>query len=350
MVSNVKRDNRPGNGSPTRVQDCTPVLEVKDLSVQFRLRLGVVHAVSRLSYSLHSGETLAIVGESGSGKSVGARAVLGLNPPTAEVTAGAAMLNGEDLLSMKESRRRQLRGEEIAMVAQNSSLNPVFSVGWQIAEAFRVHRGASRREGMARAAELLDRVGIPGAKKRVNDYPYEFSGGMRQRVSIAMAMALDPAVLIADEPTTALDVTVQAQIMALLEEMRRQTGMGLILITHDLGLVSETADRVVVMYCGRACETGAIEEVFTQPGHPYTLGLMSSVPDIYEKVARLKPIVGSPPDLMNVPPGCPFHARCEYAEAVCATRAPVLHEIAPGRQSSCHRSDEILEVSRGNLH
>jgi oligopeptide transport system ATP-binding protein len=348
MTSNMKHDNRSGIDSLTSPQGCAPVLEVKDLTVQFRLRLGVVHAVSHLSYSLNPGETLAIVGESGSGKSVGARAVLGLNPPSAEVTAGSAVLNGEDLLSMTKSRRRQLRGEEIAMVAQNSSLNPVFSVGWQIAEAFRVHRGASRKEGFARATELLERVGIPGAKKRVNDYPYEFSGGMRQRVSIAMAMALDPAVLIADEPTTALDVTVQAQIMALLDEMRRQTGMGLILITHDLGLVSEIADRVVVMYCGRACETGAIEEVFTQPGHPYTLGLMCSVPDVYEKVERLKPIVGSPPDLMNVPSGCPFHARCEYAQVGCTTNVPLLHQIAPGRQSSCHRSDEILEASRAS--
>jgi oligopeptide transport system ATP-binding protein len=349
MTSNVKSDERPGIASLSPGQHFAPVLEVKDLCVEFRMRTGVVHAVSRLGYSLQSAETLAIVGESGSGKSVGARAVLGLNPPTAQVTAGSAVLNGEDLLSMKESRRRQLRGEEIAMVAQNSSLNPVFSVGWQIAEAFRVHRGASKREGLVRAVELLDRVGIPGAKKRVNDYPHEFSGGMRQRVSIAMAMALDPAVLIADEPTTALDVTVQAQIMALLEEMRRQTGMALILITHDLGLVSETADRVVVMYCGRACETGAIEDVFTRPGHPYTLGLMSSVPDVYEKVTRLKPIVGSPPDLMNVPSGCPFHARCEFAQDGCTTDVPMLHEIAPGRQSSCHRSAEVLEVSRGSL-
>jgi oligopeptide transport system ATP-binding protein len=331
-------------------KDGAPVLEVNNLCVEFRLRTGVVSAVSSLTYSLHSGETLAIVGESGSGKSVGARAVLGLNPPSAKVTAGSALLKGEDLLSMKEARRRQLRGEEIAMVAQNSSLNPVFSVGWQIAEAFRVHRGSSRREGFVHAAELLDRVGIPGGKKRVNDYPYEFSGGMRQRVSIAMAMALEPSVLIADEPTTALDVTVQAQIMTLLEEMRRQTGMGLILITHDLGLVAENADRVVVMYAGTACETGEIEEVFTRPGHPYTLGLMSSVPDIYDKVTRLKPIVGSPPDLMKIPSGCPFHVRCEYAQPRCEVTLPTLHEIAPGRQSGCHRSDDILEASGGIRH
>lgn len=324
----------------------TPLLEVKDLRVEFRLRSGVVPAVVGLSYYINEGETLAIVGESGSGKSVAAHAVLGvLTTPPAFVTGGTARLSGDDLLAMSEPDRRRLRGEKIAMVAQNASLNPVFSVGWQIAEPFRIHRGMSHKSALLRAAELMERVGIPSARQRVNDYPHQFSGGMRQRVSIAMAMALEPVVLIADEPTTALDVTVQAQIMALLAEMQSQTGMGLILITHDLGLVSESADRLVVMYAGRECETGSIEEVFRRPGHPYTLGLMKSIPDIYEKKARLQPISGSPPDLMSVPPGCPFHPRCQFAQPYCSSEAIKLHEIGVGRMSSCHRSAHVLDVS-----
>ncbi|MFF1819798.1 ABC transporter ATP-binding protein [Kribbella sp. NPDC058245] len=318
------------------------LLQVKDLQVEFRLRTGVVKAVAGLSYSLDKGETLAIVGESGSGKSVAAHAVLGvLTTPPAFVTGGSVHLQGRNLLTMSETERRRLRGDELAMVAQNASLNPVFSVGWQIAELFRVHRGTPRREAMKLAAGLMDRVGIPSAAQRVDDYPHQFSGGMRQRVGIAMAMALEPAVLIADEPTTALDVTVQAQIMALLAEMQEQTGMGLILITHDLGLVSEAADRLVVMYAGRECETGSVEEVFRKPGHPYTRGLMKSIPQLDQKKARLEPIAGSMADLMSVPPGCPFHPRCPFAQARCRTDALELHQIAPGRVSSCHRIDEI---------
>jgi oligopeptide transport system ATP-binding protein len=321
------------------------LLQVRDLQVEFRLRTGVVRAVSGLSYSVGQGETLAIVGESGSGKSVAAQAVLGvLASPPAYVTGGTVHLQGRNLLTMSEHERRRLRGDELAMVAQNASLNPVFSVGWQIAELFRVHRGTRRREAMKLAAELMDRVGIPSARQRVDDYPHQFSGGMRQRVAIAMAMALEPAVLIADEPTTALDVTVQAQIMALLAEMQEQSGMALILITHDLGLVSEAADRVVVMYAGRECETGGVEEVFRGPRHPYTRGLLNSIPHLDRKQARLEPIGGIPPDLMNVPPGCPFHPRCPNAQARCRTDAPQLHEIGPGRMSSCHRVDEIWEV------
>jgi oligopeptide transport system ATP-binding protein len=327
----------------------THLLEVRDLQVEFRLRTGVVRAVAGLSYSLDKGETLAIVGESGSGKSVAAHAVLGvLTTPPAFVTGGTVLLQGRNLLAMSEPERRRLRGDEIAMVAQNASLNPVFSVGWQIAELFRVHRGMSGRAAMKRAAELMDGVGIPSAKQRVDDYPHQFSGGMRQRVGIAMAMALEPAVLIADEPTTALDVTVQAQIMALLADMQEQTGMGLILITHDLGLVSEAADRLVVMYAGRECETGSVEEVFRKPGHPYTRGLMKSIPHMDQKQARLEPIGGSPADLMNVPPGCPFHPRCPFAQVRCRTDALQLHDIGPGRTSSCHRVHDIQDDVNGD--
>src|SRR5882757_3028442 len=334
---------KPADDGCTSTMD-THVLDVKDLAVEFRLRTGVVHAVAGLSYFLDKGETLAIVGESGSGKSVAAYAVLGiLTTPPAFVTGGRVLLQGQDLLAMSENQRRRLRGNEIAMVAQNASLNPVFSVGWQIAEQFRVHRGTPRREALKLAEELMDRVGIPSARQRVNDYPHQFTGGMRQRVAIAMAMALEPAVLIADEPTTALDVTVQAQIMALLAEMQQQTGMGLILITHDLGLVSEAADRLVVMYAGRECETGSVEEVFRKPGHPYTRGLMKSIPHMDRKQARLEPIGGSLADLMNVPTGCPFHPRCPFAEQRCTTEPVKLQEIGPGRMSSCLRVNEIRE-------
>jgi oligopeptide transport system ATP-binding protein len=319
-----------------------PLLEVDGLCVEFRLRRGVVRAVDGLSYDLHQGETLAIVGESGSGKTVAAYAVMGvLTTPPASVTAGTVKLRGRDILGIPESEHRRLRGAEIAMVAQNASLNPVFPVGWQIGEPLRVHLGMSRRAARARAVELMDRVGIPSAKSRVDHYPHQFSGGMRQRVSIAMAMALDPAVLIADEPTTALDVTVQAQIMRLLADVQAETGMALVLITHDLGLVSESADRVVVMYAGRECETGTTEEVFTSSRHPYTLGLMQSVPGIGAKRERLAQIGGAPPDLMNVPSGCAFHPRCAMAVDYCVTRPTVMHDIGSHRGSSCHRHEEV---------
>jgi oligopeptide transport system ATP-binding protein len=333
----------PGAGATAAPASAQSLLAVEDLHVEFRLRRGVVNAVAGLSYSIETGETLAIVGESGSGKSVSAHAVLGvLTTPPAYVTNGSVRLRGQELLTLSDAERRLLRGNTIATVAQNSSLNPVFSVGWQVAEPFRIHRGASRREALQHAAELMDRVGIPSAHRRVRDYPHQFSGGMRQRISIAMAMALEPEILIADEPTTALDVTVQAQIMALLKEMQDQTGMALILITHDLGLVSEVADRVVVMYAGRECETGPIEDIFMRPGHPYTAGLMQSIPEVTSKQHRLRPIPGSPPDLMNVPAGCPFHPRCGIADDACTTGPTVLRSIGPARASSCRRTQEMV--------
>jgi oligopeptide transport system ATP-binding protein len=333
----------------------TPVLEVDDLHVEFRTRSGVVNAVNGVSYSLAEGETLAILGESGSGKSVSAQAIMGiLDSPPAVVTGGGIHFEGRDLLTLSPEEQRRVRGPGIAMIFQDalSSLNPVYSVGFQIGEMFRAHRGTSKRDAKKHAIELMDRVGIPAAASRVDDYPHQFSGGMRQRVMIAMAIALDPRVLIADEPTTALDVTVQAQVMDLLEDLQRDTGMGLILITHDLGVVNEVADNVAVMYAGRIVERGTVDDVFGNPAHPYTDGLMDSVPQVEHKGGRLQPIVGQPPNLAAIPPGCPFHPRCSRrrlgADAlpgrVCDTDIPPLRLVVPGREAACHYSEEVLGV------
>ena len=335
-----------------RLDDGQPVagdhlLEVDHLSVEFRTDTGTVHAVRDVSWHLDEGETLAVLGESGSGKSVSAQAVMGiLESPPARVTSGAIRFRGTDLLTLPKDEQRKVRGAQIAMVFQDalSALNPVVTVGAQIAEMFRVHRGSSKKEGLAAAAELMERVRIPGARQRVHDYPHHFSGGMRQRVMIAMALALDPAVIIADEPTTALDVTVQAQIMDLLQELQREKGMGIVLITHDLGVVAEIADRVAVMYAGSIVETGAIQNVFAWPAHPYTVGLMNSVPRVDQVGGRLSPIRGSPPSLSRSPPGCAFHPRCPRAEPVCAAEAPALREVAAGRRSACHFAEDVLDV------
>lgn len=321
------------------------LLVVEDLHVEFRTRHGTIHAVNGVSFTLDKRETLAILGESGSGKSVSAQAIMGIiDSPPGFVTQGMAWFQGRDLLRMDERERRAVRGERIAMVFQDAltALNPVLSVGWQIGEMFRVHRGASRREARRKAIELMDRVRIPSAGQRVDDYPHQFSGGMRQRVMIAIALALNPDILIADEPTTALDVTVQAQVMALLAELQAETGMGLILITHDLGVVADVADRVAVMYAGRIVETGPVHAMYHKPAHPYTEGLMASIPRLDQKGERLNPITGSPPSLMRIPTGCPFHPRCRYARAVCAEDRPPLHEVEPGRRSACHFFEEVL--------
>jgi oligopeptide transport system ATP-binding protein len=332
-----------------------PVLEVDDLHVEFRTRSGVVNAVNGISYTVDRGETLAILGESGSGKSVSAQAIMGiLDVPPAVITGGGIRFQGRDMLTMNAEEQRQVRGPGISMIFQDalSALNPVYSVGFQIGEMFRVHQGTSRKEAKQRAVELMDRVRIPAAARRVNDYPHQFSGGMRQRVMIAMALALDPRILIADEPTTALDVTVQAQVMDLLKDLQRETGMGLILITHDLGVVNEVADRVAVMYAGRIVETGTVDDVFTRPAHPYTLGLMNSIPQVEAKGGRLNPIVGQPPNLAAIPSGCPFHPRCPKgrtgAAALpgrdCVGDVPPLRLVVPGREAACHYSEEVLNV------
>ena len=323
-----------------------PLLRVENLSVEFRIEDGVVKAVNGLSYTLDEHETLAILGESGSGKSVSAQAVMGiLDTPPGFVTAGNVEFKGVDLLKLPEKvMAEQVRGQKIAMIFQDAltALNPVFTVGWQIGEMLRKHRGASKKESKEQAIELMERVKIPDARRRVNAYPHEFSGGMRQRAMIAMALSLDPDVLIADEPTTALDVTVQAQIMELLHELQKDTGMGLILITHDLGVVAEVADRVVVMYAGEIMEDGDINDVFHHPAHPYTLGLMDSIPRTDVHADRLTPIQGAPPDLLNIPSGCPFHPRCPFAQPRCSKDEPRPVSIGRGdHQSSCFFWEEV---------
>lgn len=323
-----------------------PLLQVNDLAVEFHTRAGIVKAVDGVSFSIGESETLAILGESGSGKSVTALAVMGLVPkPAGRTVRGEILFRGEDLVRTSESVLQELRGAHISMIFQDplSSLNPVFSVGYQIGEVLRWHKRASRREAREKAIELMERVQIPDAANRVDDYPHQFSGGMRQRVMIAMALALEPEVLIADEPTTALDVTVQAQIMKLLSELQRTENMGLILITHDLGVVANVADHVDVMYAGRIVETGEIEAVYREPAHPYTLGLMRSVPAVNKQVSRLAPIEGSPPDLISVPTGCSFHPRCPFARDRCERDDPALREVMPGRSSACHYAEEVLE-------
>jgi oligopeptide transport system ATP-binding protein len=323
-----------------------PVLEVDDLSVEFRLQRSVIKAVNGVSYSLVRGETLAILGESGCGKTVSVRALMGLLPtPPAVVTGGSVRFRGTDLLRLKRSERRRFCGTRISMVFQEAlaALNPVFTIGYQLGELYRVHRGYSRRRARQVSIELLERVGIPAARDRLRDYPHQFSGGMRQRVMIAMAVALEPDVLIADEPTTALDVTVQAQIIELLDSLRAETSMGLILITHDLGVVAESSDRVAVMYAGRIVESGPVHDVFARPAHPYTQGLLRSMPQSGGK-GQLTPIRGSPPSLAGLPSGCPFHPRCPYAESVCESTRPPLSPVGVARASACHFSDRLLAV------
>ena len=321
------------------------LLEVDDLHVEFHTEDGVARAINGVNFDLRAGETLAILGESGSGKSVTAQAIMGiLDMPPAKIPQGQIRYCGQDLLTMPEEVRRKTRGPEISMVFQDalSSLNPVFPVGWQIGEMFRQHRGMNKSDALDQAVRLMERVQIPGAKQRVKAYPHQFSGGMRQRIMIAMAIALDPAVLIADEPTTALDVTVQAQIMHLLEELQQERDMGLILITHDLGVVADVADRIAVMYAGRIVERAEVHEIYARPAHPYTRGLLESIPRLDQKGQTLSAIGGLPPNLTKIPPGCAFNPRCRMAQEVCRTERPPLREVEPGRLSACHFSEEVL--------
>ena len=325
------------------------LLEVDQLQVEFRTRDGVAKAINGVSFELHEGETLAILGESGSGKSVTAQAIMGiLDSPPGFVTGGEVRYCGKNILAMSDEERRRVRGPEISMVFQDalSALNPVFPVGWQIAEMFRKHRGMNKSNSLAQAVRLMQRVQIPGAAHRVKAYPHQFSGGMRQRIMIAMAIALDPAVLIADEPTTALDVTVQAQIMQLLADLQAERKMGLILITHDLGVVADVADRIAVMYAGRIVEQADAFELYAQPGHPYTKGLLESIPRLDQKGETLDAIGGLPPNLMHIPPGCPFNPRCHYAQDICRVDPPPpLREVARHRLAACHFSELLLAHS-----
>jgi oligopeptide transport system ATP-binding protein len=316
-----------------------PLLDVRDLHVEFRTRDGVARAVNGVNYTVRAGETLAVLGESGSGKSVTAQAVMGiLDTPPGYVTRGEILFQGRDLLTMKREERRRVRGARMAMIFQDalSALNPVLTVGDQLGEMFTVHQGMSRKAARARAVELMDRVRIPAARERVRQYPHQFSGGMRQRVMIAMALALEPELIIADEPTTALDVTVQAQVMDLLAELQREYRMGLILITHDLGVVADVADHIAVMYAGRIVETAPVHDIYRNPAHPYTKGLLASIPRLDQKGQQLYAIKGLPPNLLRIPPGCPFHPRCPQARQVCVEQDPPLYDVAPGRASACH--------------
>jgi peptide/nickel transport system ATP-binding protein len=320
------------------------LLEVNDLKTYFRTDDGVVRAVDGVSFTIDKGQTLGIVGESGSGKSVTCLTIMGLNPRRNTMTSGQALWKGEDLLTMSPRRLRDLRGNDIAMIFQDpmTSLNPVHKIGDQLAEAMRLHEDVSNKQARKRALDLLMAVGIPRAERRVDDYPHQFSGGMRQRVMIAMALINNPDLLIADEPTTALDVTTQAQILTLIETLQAEFGSAVIMITHDLGVVAEIADDVVVMYAAEVAEKGMVDQIFKQPHHPYTWGLIGSLPRLDADVERLVQIQGQPPSLLRPPPGCRFHPRCPYVMNICRTVDPALAPVTgdPGHLQSCHLDEE----------
>jgi len=325
----------------------TALVEVDGLRVEFRTRTGWARAVDDVSFHLEEGRTMAVLGESGSGKSATARAMLGVLPAEqSRITAGRIDVAGEDILQVAESRRRTIRGAEVAMVFQDalSALNPVLPVGFQITEGCQAHQRMGRRRARERAVELLDLVGIPDAGRRARDYPHQFSGGMRQRVMIAMALSADPRVLVADEPTTALDVTIQAQILDLLHRLQDERRMSLLLITHDMGVVAQMADDITVMYAGRVLEQGRADEVFAHPRHPYTRALMQSVPRAEQKGQPLRVIPGSPPDISALPAGCAFRPRCAQAAHDCSSPPPLV-ELAAGHFSRCHLARRDPSVS-----
>ena len=324
-----------------------PLLTVRDLKVEFQTGLETVHAVNGASLTVEAGEIVAVLGESGSGKSVTAAAIMRILPiPPARIAGGEIIFQGRNILTLSPSEWKQMLARDVALVLQDalSALNPVYPVGWQIAEVFRVHGERSRKVANAKAVELLKRVGIPDPERRAKEYPHQFSGGMRQRVMIAMAVALRPRLLIADEPTTALDVTVQADIMDMITQISWEEGMSVLLVTHDLGVALRYAQRVCVMYAGRVVEAGPVREVLSRPAHPYTLALLQSAPQARAEGERLNPISGSPPDLAHLPPGCPFHPRCRYAADVCRATRPAETNILPGRRVECHRAMEVLDV------
>jgi oligopeptide/dipeptide ABC transporter ATP-binding protein len=321
-------------------------LSVRGLTVSF----GPLPAVAGVDLDIAAGEVLTLLGESGSGKSVTARAVMGLLPSTATVAAQELRVNGEDLRALDPQELRSRRGSTMTLVFQDalSALNPVLSIGDQLGELFRVHRGLSRRAARAEAVSLLRLVGIPAADRRVRDYPHQFSGGMRQRILIAMAVALSPKLLIADEPTTALDVTVQAQILRLIERLRRELGMAVLLITHDLGVAAEIADRVAVMYAGRIVESGPVGDLLDAPRHPYLAALLRSIPELAGPSgtgrADLRPIPGAPPNLLALPSGCAFRPRCDLATDICAADRPQLRPVGAGRVAACHHTSELIDA------
>ena len=335
-----------------------PFLQVKDLRVQFPTDDGLVKAVDGIDFTLERGQTIGIVGESGSGKSVTSLAILGLHRRSKAKLSGRILLEGEDLLTVSDERIRKLRGNQMAMVFQDplSALHPYYTIGNQIVEAYRIHHDVGKDVAKKRAIDMLERVGIPNPNRRVDQYPHEFSGGMRQRAMIAMALVNDPKLLIADEPTTALDVTVQAQILALMKDLQKEFGSAIIIITHDLGVVADVADDIIVMYGGKCVEKGSVDEVFYSPQHPYTWGLLASMPRLDRvRTDRLDPIPGNPPSLINLPSGCAFNPRCAHRSEVggdrCRTEVPELLEAKQGQSARCHiapaRRDEIYAQISG---
>lgn len=342
MTTQTTSDHAATHGSHA------PLLAVEDLTVAFSTAAGVARALDGVSFEVGAGETLAILGESGCGKSTTAQAIMALLPrPAGSIVGGRILYEGRDLAAEPVAKVRKVCGTEIAMIFQDplSSLNPVMRIGAQVAEPLRRRRGMGRDQAWARALELLTRVGIPHAESRIRDYPHQFSGGQRQRIMIAMALALGPKVLIADEPTTALDVTVQKQVMNLLRDLQAETGMAMILISHDLGLVAGVAERAAIMYAGRIVETGRIRDMYDHPAHPYTKGLLESIPGQGSAGTRLKPIVGSPPNLLDLPRGCSFHPRCPFATDTCSVVEPRLRAPSgwdKSHSSACHRAEEVL--------
>ena len=325
------------------------LLEINNLSTYFFTQDGIVKAVDDISYELEEGEVLGVVGESGCGKSVHALSIMRLVPtPPGRTVAGEVIFEGEDLLEMDDAEMRNIRGNRIAMVFQEpmTSLNPVLTIGRQLTETLELHQGMTGQQARNRAAELLQTVGIPDAERRLVDYPHQFSGGMRQRVMIAMALSCNPRLIIADEPTTALDVTIQAQILELMQELARDFGTAMIIITHNLGVVARYADNVNVMYAGKIIETGSAQEIYHNPKHPYTLALLNSVPrlDANERI-RLDAIEGLPPDLVNLPEGCSFAPRCKYVFEQCLDETPVLNEAAQAHNSACWRHKELQQLA-----
>jgi oligopeptide/dipeptide ABC transporter ATP-binding protein len=324
-----------------------PLLEVNDLKTAFKTDDGIVQAVDGISFSVEKGETLAIVGESGCGKSVTCMSIMGLLPRQNTVHSGQAVLSGRDLLAMNPDDLRRVRGTDVAMIFQDpmTSLNPVHTVGRQLREAIEVHENVSKQRANSRALEMLRAVGIPRAETRLDDYPHQFSGGMRQRVMIAMSLINNPDLLIADEPTTALDVTTQAQILRLIKSLQNDFGSAVIMVTHDLGVVAEVADKVLVMYAGKVAEQGDVDEIFFHPNHPYTWGLLNSLPRLVVDGGELRPIPGTPPSLLHPPSGCRFHLRCPHRMDVCAAEVPPLEPLStsPGHLVACHLTEEFRQ-------
>jgi peptide/nickel transport system ATP-binding protein len=329
------------------------LLEVKDLRTSFKTEDGIVKAVDGVSFSVEKGETLGIVGESGSGKSVTCLTIMGLNAKRNTISSGEALWKGKDLLTSKPSELRKIRGDEMSMIFQDpmTSLNPVHTIGKQLVEAVQLHRDVTVRVAKARALELLKAVGIPKAEARIDDYPHQFSGGMRQRVMIAMALINDPDLLIADEPTTALDVTTQAQILNLMKRLQEDFGSAIIIITHDLGVVAETADDVVVMYAAKVVEHANVSDLFNRPQHPYTWGLLGSLPRLEGQLERLTQIPGQPPSLLNPPRGCRFHPRCPYVMEICKEKEPELLPVShdPMHFQRCHLDEETKDREAAKL-